>query len=284
MRTVILRRTLALATVLTAALALAAPAHAATRWVTVGSDRARALDESQGLTVIHRNGTVEYRYTGVGTIPVDVAARGYNHVGDPDSAAGWYIEPYQRSDQSAKMFRVQAPDGSWKEYVHPLASGEAYNNSWVAISPDGAWMLAGEWGTMDRILGFATPGLNPAATPGADLPIAFTVQLDHRVRDVQGCDFYSATVLLCSSDDPDGSLFGITKPLLEVDLAHAPDGTDVTGRVTALQQLPLSSACSGTFEVEGIDYQDSDGTLRVIVMSPGICVLLDSKTWRFQRG
>jgi hypothetical protein len=278
------RRGVVVATVLALALAFAAPAHAATSWVTVGSDRARAVDESQGLTVIRRGSSVEYRYTGVGTIPAAVAVRGYDHVGDPDSVAGWYVEPYQRSDGNGKMFRAQSPAGAWTEYPHALAPGEAYNNSWDAITPDGTWMLAGEWGTMNRLLGFAAPGLNPAAVPGANLPLAFTINLDHSVRDVQGCDFFSATVVLCSSDDPDGSLFGLTKPLLQIDLARAPDGAGVTGHVTALRQLPLSSACSGTFEAEGIDYQPADGTLRVIVMSPSVCVVLDSKTWRFHQG
>jgi len=276
------RRAAVAAAALVLTLGLATPAHAATTWVTVGSDHARALDESQGLTVVRRGSTVEYRYTGVGTIPPALAARGYDHVGDPDSVDGWYVEPYQRSDGNGKMFRAQSPSGTWTEYVHPLASGEAYNNSWDAITPGGSWMLSGEWGTMDRLLGFATPGLNPAAVPG-NLPLAFTVHLDHPVRDVQGCDFFDAATLLCSSDDPDGSLFGITKPLLRVDLARAPDGSDVDGHVTALRQLPLTSSCSGTFEVEGIDYQATDGTLRVIVMSPSVCVLLDSKTWRFQQ-
>jgi len=282
MRFSVARRVVVVAVVVTAASAFAAPAQAAATWVTVGSDHARALDESQGLTVIRRGGTVEYRYTGVGTIPPAVAVRGYDHVGDPDSVNGWYVEPYQRSDGNGKMFRAQSPSGAWTEYFHPLADGEAYNNSWDAITPGGSWMLAGEWGTMDRLLGFATPGLNPAATPG-NLPLAFTVHLDHPVRDVQGCDFLDATTLLCSSDDPDGSLFGLIKPLLQVDLARAPDGSDVDGHVTALRALPLTSACTGTFEVEGIDYQPTDGTLRVIVMSPGVCLLLDSKTWRLQQ-
>jgi hypothetical protein len=103
------------------------------------------------------------------------------------------------------------------------------------------------------------------------------------VRDVQGCDFVTATQLLCSSDDPDGSLFGVTKPLLQVDLASPVGSADVVGRVTSLGQLPLVSGCSGSFEVEGIDYDERDGTLRVVVMSPSICILFDSKTWRFQR-
>ncbi len=83
------------------------------------------------------------------------------------------------------MFRVQAPGGAWSEYVHTLSPGEAMNNSWVAISPDGQWMLSGEWGTMDRLLVFPTPGENPSTSPSANLPQAATVRLDHAVRDVQ---------------------------------------------------------------------------------------------------
>ncbi|MER7249189.1 hypothetical protein [Kribbella sp. NPDC000426] len=57
----------------------------------------------------------------------------------------------------------------------------------------------------------------------------------------------------------------------------------MTGHVTSLGQLPLKSGCSGAFEVEGIDYYEDDGTLRVVVMSPSVCVGIDSKTYRFQR-
>jgi hypothetical protein len=276
------RWTLVGGSVLATLLAVASPAAAATNWVTIGSDHARALDESQGLAKIVRGSSVEFRYTGVGTIPASVSAEGWNHVGDPDSISGYYIEPYQRDSGGAKMFRVQAPDGTWSEYVHALPSWEALNNSFVAISRDGAWMLSGEWGTMDRLVGYPTPGLNPSTSPSQNLPNAFNVLLDHQVRDVQGCAFFSAQRLLCSSDDPDGTLFGITKPLLQVDLARTPDGADVVGHVTALRQLPLQSGCSGTFEAEGIDYDPSDGTLRVIVMSPSICIVFDSKTWRFR--
>ena len=77
-------------------------------------------------------------------------------------------------------------------------------------------------------------------------------------------------------------LFGIAKPLLQIDLARPLDGADVTGHVTALRPLPRSSICSGAFEVEGVDY--AGGTLRVLVMSPGFCVVVDSKSWRFRTG
>ncbi|NEA98446.1 hypothetical protein [Streptomyces sp. SID13726] len=269
----------------TALLATAPPASAADTWTETGSDRADPLTESQGLTSVEVPAGAANRYTGIGTIPVGVSSRGWNHVGDPDASYdGHYVEPYQADSGTAKMFRVQAPDGTWSEYVHQLGAGEALNNSWVAISPDGQWMLSGEYGTMSRLLVFPTPGVNASTSPAANLPQAATVTLDHAVRDVQGCDFLGATQLLCSSDDPAGTLFGYTKPLLQIDLSAAPTGSaNVTGHVTALRQLPLRSSCSGEFEAEGIDYDRRSGTLRVIVVSPGFCVLTDSKTYRFTR-
>ncbi|MFF3737447.1 hypothetical protein [Streptomyces sp. NPDC002566] len=275
----------ALATAAVTALSAAPPAAAADTWTEVGSDRADPLTESQGLTSVEVPANRANRYTGIGTIPIGVSMRGWNHVGDPDASYdGYYVEPYQRDSGGAKMFRVQAPGGAWSEYVHALSPGEASNNSWVAVTPGGQWMLAGEWGTMTRLLVFPTPGVNPGTSPSANLPQAATVHLDRPVRDVQGCDFTGPTTLLCSSDDPAGTLFGITKPLLQIDLSAPPNGaSDVTGRVTALRQLPLRSGCSGTFETEGVDYDRRSGTLRVIVVSPGFCVLTDSKTYRFTR-
>ncbi|MEV7320766.1 hypothetical protein [Streptomyces sp. NPDC093970] len=273
-------------TALAAALALSAgPASAADTWTETGSDRADPLTESQGLTSVEVPAGSANRYTGIGTVPIGVSSRGWNHVGDPDeSYDGYYVEPYQADSGTAKMYRVQAPGGAWSEYVHTLAAGEALNNSWDAISPDGQYMLTGEYGTMTRFLVLPTPGANNSTSPSANLPLASVVNLDHAVRDVQGCDFSGPTTLLCSSDDPDGSLFGYTKPLLQIDLSARPGTSDVTGHVTALRQLPLRSSCSGTFEAEGIDYDRRTGTLRVIVMSPGFCVLTDSKTYRFTRG
>ncbi|AEY87557.1 secreted protein [Streptomyces hygroscopicus subsp. jinggangensis 5008] len=274
-----------LATAAVVSLAAPTPARAADTWTETGSDRADPLTESQGLTSVEVPANSPNRYTGIGTIPLGVSSRGWNHVGDPDASYdGYYIEPYQRDSGNSKMFRVQAPGGAWSEYVHTLSAGEALNNSWAAISPDGQWMLSGEWGTMTRLLVFPTPGGNPATSPSANLPQVSTVRLDHAVRDVQGCDFSGPTTLLCSSDDPEGSLFGLTKPLLRIDLSAAPNGTaDVSGHVTALRQLPLRSSCSGTFEAEGIDYDRRSGILRVIVVSPGFCVLTDSKTYKFSR-
>ncbi|MFJ1764384.1 hypothetical protein ACIOD2_28970 [Amycolatopsis sp. NPDC088138] len=257
-------------------------AQAVTGWSEVGKDQARALDESQGLATIVRPSGTTIRYTGISTVPADLSSQGWNHVGDPGSAQGWYVEPYQRDDRGAKLFRVQAPDGTWANYKHNLESWEANNNSFAAVSPDARWLVAGEYGTMDRLLVHPMPGV-VATDPAQNLPYASAIRLDHPVRDVQGCDFQTATRLLCASDDPDGSLFGTTKPLLQVDLAGGLNGSDVTGHVTSLGQLPLRSGCSGTFEVEGIDFDERDNTLRVIVMSPSICIVFDSMTYRFKQ-
>ncbi|MDR6975324.1 hypothetical protein J2X68_002008 [Streptomyces sp. 3330] len=276
---------LALAVATVTVLSAAPPAAAADTWTEVGSDRADPLTESQGLASVEVPAGSANRYTGIGTIPFSVSTRGWNHVGDPDASYdGYYVEPYQSDSNNAKMYRVQAPGGAWSEYVHALGTGEALNNSWSAITPNSQWMLSGEWGTMTRFLVFPTPGANPATSPSANLPQVSTVRLDHAVRDVQGCDFTGPTTLLCASDDPAGTLFGITKPLLQIDLSAEPNGTsDVTGHVTALRQVPLRSSCSGTFEAEGVDYDRRSGTLRVIVVSPGFCVLTDSKTYRLTR-
>jgi hypothetical protein len=271
-----------IAAVALAALLIPAQAHAVTGWTVVGSDNARPLDESQGLASVTRDGSTAYRYTGVGTIPADLLTRGWNHIGDPGAAQGWYVEPYQRDDRGGKLFRVQSPTGTWANYTHALESWEANNNSFAAVSPDARWLVNGEWGTMDRLLVFPMPGV-AATDPAQNLPYASAIRLDHQVRDIQGCDFVTATQLLCSSDDPDGTLFGTTKPLLQVDLTGPVGTADVTGHVTSLGRLPLQSGCSGAFEVEGIDYYEPDGTLRVVIMSPGICIGIDSKTYRFRR-
>ncbi|WP_328607961.1 hypothetical protein OG943_02170 [Amycolatopsis sp. NBC_00345] len=278
-----MRRTgIVLALVVLLAAVVPGMADAVTGWTTVGSDNARPLDESQGLATIVRPSGTTIRYTGISTVPADLAAQGWSHVGDPGSAQGWYVEPYQRDDRGAKLFRVQAPDGTWTDYKHNLESWEANNNSFAAVSPDARWMVAGEYGTMDRLLVHPMPGV-AFTDPGQNLPYASAIRLDHQVRDVQGCDFVSDTRLMCSSDDPDGSLFGTTKPLLQVDLAGPLSGSDVAGHVTSLGQLPLESGCSGNFEAEGIDFDERDNTLRVVVMSPSVCIAFDSKTWRFHQ-
>ncbi|HZU58836.1 MAG TPA: hypothetical protein VFA06_23350 [Actinocrinis sp.] len=276
-------RTLAAAAAagLLAAVLPASAAHAATGitgWTQVTHYLENSLTAGQGVATVDPAGAASYQlYRGDASIPLGVRIEGWNHVGDPDSAAGYIFDAYQSGSSSptSKMFRVTTPSGSAYEYTHTLLPGEEYNNSFVAVSPDTQWMIAGEWDTMSHLQIYPTPILNPQTAPnGGSLALSGYVQLDHQVADVQGCDFVTATKLICSSDDSSQSLFPDPKPLLEVDLAHAPTGGDVTGHVTDLGPIPqTNSICSGSFEAEGLDYDPTTGILRVEVVQPGVCVV-----------
>ncbi len=200
-----------------AVLSTATPAQAADTWTEVGLRPCRSADREPGPGL------------GRGPRQQPQPLHGHRHHPRPRSAAAagttWVTRtpPTTATTSSrtsadsgnAKMFRVQAPDGTWSEYVHTLGSGEALNNSFAAVTPGGQWMVSGEWGTMTRLLVHPTPGVNAGTSPSANLPWTSSIRLDHAVRDIQGCDFLSATTLLCSSDDPAGTLFGMTKPLLQ---------------------------------------------------------------------
>ena len=276
---------------LLAALGPASGAHAATGisgWTQTGHYLKSSLTAGQGLTTVDPPGAASYQlYRGDASIPLSVLIEGWNHVGDPDSANGYVFDAYQSgaSAPTSKMFRVTTPSGSTYEYTHTLLPGELYNNSFAAVSPDTQWMIAGEWGTMSHLQIYPTPILNPQTSPtGGSLALSGYVQLDHQVADVQGCDFVTATKLICSSDDSSQTLFPDAKPLLEVDLAQALTGGDVTGHVTDLGPIPQGdSICSGSFEAEGLDYDPATGILRVEVVQPGICIVATT-VYEYQAG
>ncbi|RFU37617.1 hypothetical protein DZF91_31970 [Actinomadura logoneensis] len=240
-------------------------------WKLTGSESRPSATSNQGLATVRGRGLY---FTGNGTVPDELRAAGWGHVGDPDSARGYVFDAYQwtAADPAAKMFLVTTPGGARYRYVHPLAPGELMNNSYAAVTPDGRWMVSGEWGTMDRLLVLPTPVLNPR-TPrtGGTLPLAGRIRLDRPVRDVQGCDFVTATSLICATDDTGTDLFPTTKQLLRITLSAPLRGRDVTGRVASLGQLPLVSDCQGEFETEGVDYDPATGRLRVAVVPPSPC-------------
>ncbi|WP_229924557.1 hypothetical protein [Streptomyces sulfonofaciens] len=249
----------------------AATASAATQgWVRTGTLSVGSLTGGEGLASLD-DGSLVYR--GLGSIPLDLRIRGWNHVGDPDASRGYVFDAYQGGDTATKkMFAVTTQDGTRYLYEHPLDAGEKLNNSFAAVSPDAQWLVSGEWGDQGRLQVFPAPLLNPA-TPatGGTLPQAGQITLDHPVRDIQGCDFVTATQLVCASDDAATDLFPDPRPLLQVDLPHALDGTEVTGHVSDLGPLPQQSVCTGTFEAEGVDYDPHSGVLRAQVVPPGAC-------------
>ena len=244
-----------------------------TQWTETGSTQVDTLGSGQGLAS-RADGTLLYR--GLTSIPLDLRIAGWGHIGDPDIGYGYVFDAYQGSDTAtSKMFAVTTPAGQRYEYVHALNSGEKLNNSFAAVPPDGQWLVSGEWGDQGRLQVFPAPLLN-ASTPatGGALAEAGQITLDRTVRDIQGCDFVTATRLICASDDDSGTLFPESRPLLQVDLERAVDGQPVTGHVTSLFALPQRSGCTGTaYEAEGVDYDVNSGTLRAEVIPPGICAL-----------
>lgn len=239
-------------------------------WRTVSSSLRPSGHADQGVAVIiGPTGPPLVVTRGSGDIPATLRQAGWTHVGDPDAHRGVLFDAYQSHPGAGrKMFLVTLPDHRQIQLVHPLVPTELVNNSFAAVSPDGRWLVSGEWGTMRRFLVFALPRLYPPV-PTLDLPLATTIVLTHPVRDVQGCSFASATSLLCATNDPGLDLFRTPRQLLRVDLTRALDGHVVAGTPTWLAAAPQVSSCAGAGEVEGID--DTDGVVRLVVVQPGAC-------------
>ncbi|MER6466585.1 hypothetical protein ACWC4D_29640 [Streptomyces sp. NPDC001288] len=256
-----------LAAVTAAVTALGQPAAAADPspggWTAMGYSHVSSLTAGEGLASLPNDSLI---YRGLVSVPRSLEKKGWNHIGDPDVSDGGYVfDAYQSDGTSSKLFTVTTPGGQRYEYQHTLDAGEAHNNSFASVSPDNQWLVSGEWGDENRLQVFPAPLLNASTPPtGGALPQAGQITLDRTVNDIQGCDFVSATRLVCVSDDA-------AKDLLQVDLPHALDGNTTTATVTTLLQLPRKSLCSGSFEAEGVDYDPRTRTLRAEVVPPGIC-------------
>lgn len=262
------------ATLLLATVALAAAGNATAHadspggWVASGDTTVNTVTGGEGIAS-QADGSLLYR--GLGSIPLELRTEGWNHVGDPDIADGYVFDAYEGSDSAtSKMFTVTTPGGDRYEYTHPLDAGELFNNSFDVVSPDNQWLVAGEWGNENRLEVFPAPLLNRSTSAsGGALAQTGQISLDRTVNDVQGCDFVSGTRLVCASDDA-------AKDVVQVDLPHPLDGTAVTGHVSTLFQVPRDSACSGTFETEGVDYDPAAKVLRVQIISPSVCEVVTS--------
>ena len=237
----------------------------------MGHDAQAGLVSDEGVATTDTPPTLVYR--GVLSIPRAIGEQGWEHIGDPDSWHGSIVDAFQGpAAATSKLFVVTAPDGTRHSYTHPLDAGELYNNSFVAVSPDGLWLVSGEFGVADRLLVLPMPGVNPARS-AADgiLGRAGNIALDHRVSDVQGCDFVTGTRLLCATNDPGTALWPTDRQLLQVDLPAALSSRATTAHVSDLGPLPQQSVCHGTFETEGIDYDPRTALLRVEVVAPAPC-------------
>jgi hypothetical protein len=242
-------------------------------WTLAGSSWRIRNGADQGLTTVEGpGGGSSLLYRGSSSVPRDLRAAGWDHIGDPDSASGYIFDCFQ-GHRDAKLFTVTAPSGHRSDYLHPLdpelQPAELPNNSFVAVAPGGQWMVSGEWFTMHRLLVYPTPVFNPMATvSGADLPLAAVVKLDRCVRNVQGAVFIDDRTIVCSTDDLSPTQCGwpVSQQLLQVELDAPLDGSDREGVVTCMGQLPGGPPGVGETEVEGCDYDHQTGDLRVVVV------------------
>lgn len=234
-------------------------------WTLVGRTFVAGPASDQGLATVTRpGGATEIEYAGDADVTAALSAAGWDHVGDPDGWDGWLVTPFQGpAGTAAKMFESTSPTGRVIQAVHPLSPGEEYNNSFAAVTPDGQWTVSGEWGEMDRLLVFPTPGVNGMWQEGAPLPMVATVQLSPPVSDVQGCSFLDATTLVCAD----------LSDLIEVDLDRPLSAAGASGTVRVLGPVPEVGGCSGTYEPEGVDIDRALGQLRFAVNQPGVCSL-----------
>ena len=149
------------------------------------------------------------------------------------------------------------------DYPHPLARGEEFNNSFVTVSPDDRWLVSGEWNTERRLLLLSNPKGRPS---GTSIPLAGTIALRRSLYHVQGCDFFDAVTLICSTDD---AVHALVKVSLSAPL-HRGTNTATDRRLLIPREV---SKCPGTnFESEGVDYNSRTGRLTLTMNEPGACI------------
>ena len=209
----------------------------------------------------------------IGSLPADVLLTWKNsHTGDPDADGGRVVVPWENkqlgpSDPPTKSFGVYDARSlelqGWAKHI--LGPGETNDNPWVAITPDGKWMVTGRYTPLAQLEVYPVP-----TAPYADLPLVATIPLDTPPSAVQGCDFASDRQLVCASNDE-----GTGKQVFTLAL-DAPLGSAGTGATTARisyegaapQAYPLlgsgSTSCADVGEVEGIDAQHVAGRGTVV--------------------
>lgn len=226
-------------------------------------------------------GTIE---AGAFAFPQSLLDLGFDHLGDPDAhGARIYgglednaeptVDRYHRA-LIAYDAETLAPEG-WS--VDPGAADAQGDGDapWVALSPDGAWLVSGEWDPQDDLMVFRASEVGAAP----EIEAVARIPLDRTIARVQGCDFDGPRVLLCASDDGEAG-----KPVYAIVLSRGltadADLGAIEATVETLFPTPLPEPLCGLAEpeVEGVDVEGD--LFRVLVI--GTC-LVDSHVYRFER-
>ncbi len=215
--------------------------------------------------------------------PPALAGQHFDHLGDIDAFdrqiygglednSDPYGERYHRAlvaydDESLSPTAFALDPGA------PDAPGDG-DAPWVTVSPDGAWVVGGEWNPQESLLVWRRDDV----LAGGEIETVARIPLDAPLARVQGCDFDGPGVLVCASDDAaTGKLVMAIE--LSAPLHGRADLTALTAHVEPLFPVPIpTNVCGIEAEVEGVDV-DGD-TLRVMVI--GTC-LLDTHVARYVR-
>lgn len=249
-----------------AAVAPVAAAHSPWKLLSVTDESTLAYNE--GLATDSAGRLTGRGYT---SIRPDLAAQGWTHIGDHDIDRGYTYDAYENLDVDRKLYTITSPRGTVQRYYHPLTPDEMANNSFVTVDPTGTVLVSGEWETEQRLLVFDNPN---GRRSGSTLPLAGEITLSEPLTEVQSCDFKTSTVLLCAVDKPVNAVYSVTldHPLTQSRSAH--------GTVAKQFDVPRMSACRGSYELEGIDYDRSRRLLSVAAIDPSPC-LLNTKVFRY---
>lgn len=209
-----------------------------------------------------------------GAIPGALAPQKFDHLGDIDAFDGLIYgglednsEPYgDRYHRAMVAYDAEslAPTSYAVDPGAPDVAGDG-DNAWVAVSPDGAWVVSSEWDPQDSLIVFG----REAVLAGGEIAEVARIPLDAPLARIQGCDFDGPRTLLCASDDgATGKL--VWSIVLSSPLAGGTDPADLTGHVAPLfPTLIPKNVCGVEAEVEGIDVSGDE--LRVMVI--GTCLV-----------
>jgi hypothetical protein len=207
---------------------------------------------------------------------------GFDHLGDPDGNGTLVygglendspplVNPYHRCFvvyEAETLFIV-----AWANDQGRSDKPGDGDCPWVAVSPDGNWIVTGEWDLMKTVIVYRVRDLmsDHVIHREGEIP------MDLPLRDIQGCDFDGPRVLVCASDDKDAG-----RPIYAIVLSGPLQGEtlpELTAHVEYLFPAPVPEVqCNQPQEVEGDDV-DGD-TLRVLVI--GSC-LIDEHLYRYER-
>jgi hypothetical protein len=186
--------------------------------------------------IYRTDGSFEQTDERLDAIPPELAAEGYDHLGDPDIADGLIWVPVERPDKDSGRQVTARYDEDTLEFVDSVEVDQ-HHNAFVAVDDDGLAYSTDEFSD-DQVLRYRVEdGKAVAEAP---------LELSRTIERIQGGDVADGALWLSTDDDHNG--------VYRVDLE--------TGEV---QDLGSAGHIDG--EGEGIDATELDGALLHVLVA-----------------